>query len=58
LASIRIGVHPRLLRVSDEDNSIDTFEDELSAGVVEDLAGNGVEVKTSFESANGAEIER
>jgi len=53
-----VGVHALLLRVGDEDDAIDAAQDQLAAGVVEDLSGNGIKMDTGFEAANGAEIER
>ena len=42
---------------TDEDDAIDALEDELAAGVVEDLTGNGVEVEASLEAAHRAQVE-
>jgi len=52
-----VGVETLFLRIGDKDNAVSAFEDELTAGFVEDLAGDGVEVKTGFEAAHGPEIE-
>ena len=53
-----VRFHARVLRVGDEHHAVDAFQDQLARGVVEDLAGNGVEVKARLEAAHGAEVER
>src|SRR5205085_2113480 len=53
-----VGVHALFLRIGYEDDAIDTAQDELAAGVVEDLSGDGVEVETGLEATDGAEVER
>ena len=37
------------LRVRDEDDPVTALEDELAARVVEDLSGNGIEMKARLE---------
>ena len=46
------------LRVRHEDHSVHALQDELSRGVVENLAGNRVEVEAGLEAAHGSEVER
>src|SRR5258708_25925246 len=53
-----VGVHTLLLRVGHEHDAVDATQNQLAAGVVEHLAGNGVKVDSSLESAYSAEIER
>lgn len=53
-----VGIHPLFLRVGDEDDAINTFQDELARGVVKDLPGDRVQVKACLESSNRAEFER
>src|SRR5215472_14618917 len=52
-----VGVHALFLRIGDENNPIHAAQDELAAGVVEDLSGNGVEVDAGLEAAHRAKIE-
>src|SRR5262249_54742022 len=53
-----VGLHALVLAVGDEDDAVDPLQDQLPAGVVEDLAGDGVEVEAGGEAADGAEVER
>src|SRR5262249_35884086 len=55
----RFGVrlHPRFLRVGDEDAPVHPAEDELARRVVENLARHGVEVEPDLEAADVAEVE-
>src|SRR4051812_16728870 len=52
-----VGVHTFFLRIGDEDDAINTPQNEFTAGVVEDLARDGVQVEPGLKSANGAKIE-
>src|SRR5437763_9416061 len=52
-----IRMHALALRVSAEDDAIDAFQDQLTAGVVEDLARHRVEMKARLEAAHRAEVE-
>ena len=45
------------MRVSDEDNPVHAAQDQLAAGIVKDLAGDGVEVNAGLEAAYGPEIQ-
>ena len=47
-----VGFHPLHLGVGHEAHAIDALEDQLSAGVVEDLAGHRVEVEAGLEAAD------
>src|SRR5687767_15275386 len=58
LHRFEIRLHPLHLRIRDEHNSIHVFQDELPAGVVVDLTGNGVEMEACVEAANSAEVYR
>src|SRR5215470_14332848 len=53
-----VGVHALALRIGHEHDSVNSLQDELAACVVENLAGDGVEVKSSLESADGAQVQR
>ena len=53
-----VGLHTLGLAVGDEDHAVDPLEDQLAAGVVEDLARHGVEVEAGGEAADRAEVER
>ena len=46
-----VGVHALLLGVGDEDDAVDAAQNQLAAGVVEDLSGDGVEVDARLEAA-------
>src|SRR5215210_1248269 len=52
-----VGFHPRLLAVGDEDHAVDPLEDQLAARVVEDLAGDGVEMEAGGEAADAPQVE-
>jgi len=45
------------LRVCDEDEAIDSFEDQLSGRVVKDLAGHGVQLEAGLEAADGTDLD-
>src|ERR1700678_4447845 len=53
-----VGVHTLLLRIGDKDNAVYSAQDQLAAGVVKHLAGNGVEVNSGLETAHRSEISR
>lgn len=53
-----IGFHAFDLAIGDEDHAIDAFENKFSAGVVEDLAGHGVQMKSRSKAADFPEGER
>src|SRR4051794_3857219 len=53
-----VRLHPLLLAVGHEDHAVDPLEDQLAAGVVEHLAGDGVEVEAGGEAADAPEVER
>ena len=57
IEGFHVGVHTLFLGISDEDHAIDTTQDELAAGIVEDLSWNGIEMETSAEATNRAQIE-
>src|SRR5262249_60552200 len=50
-------VHALDLAVRHEDDAVHALQDQLPGGVVEDLAGDGVEVEARLEPAHGAELE-
>lgn len=54
---LEVGVETFFLRIGYEDDAVRAFEDELAAGFVEDLAGDGIEVEPGFEAANCSEIQ-
>ena len=58
LERLDVGLHALDLRVGDEDHAVDALQDQLAAGVVEDLAGHRVEVEARLEAADLAERER
>src|SRR6185369_5606576 len=53
-----VGIHAFALGVGDEDYSVDSLQNKLPACVVKDLARNGIQMKSSLESADGTQIER
>src|SRR5262249_6242725 len=57
LHSLEIGVEAFLLRISNKDNTISAFEDELAAGFVKDLAGHGVEMEAGLEATHRSQIQ-
>ena len=56
LHGLEVRFHSLRLRIADEHDAIDVLEYELAAGVVINLAGDGIEVETRLEAANGAEV--
>src|SRR5947207_497935 len=50
-----VGVHSLLLRVGNENDSVDAAQDQLPAGVVENLSWDSIEMDSCLESANGTE---
>ena len=52
LHRLLVRVHAGELRVGAEDDAVDAAQDEPAAGVVEDLAGNGVQVEARLEAAD------
>src|SRR5207248_10484841 len=52
-----ICVHAFWLRIGYEDYAIHAAQDQLAAGIVEDLSGNGIEVEASLETANSTQVE-
>jgi hypothetical protein len=58
LERFEVGVEALFLRVSDKNHAIRALQNKFAACFVEDLAWNCVEVQTSFEASNAAEIER
>ena len=57
LQRLDIGVHAFFLGVRHENDTVYATQDQLAAGIVEDLAGYRVKVDASLEAANTAEIE-
>src|SRR5580704_10635246 len=53
-----IRVHALLLRVGHENDAVYAAQDQFAAGVVENLAGNGVQVNARLEAADGTQVER
>src|SRR5512138_195056 len=58
LDRLDVRLHALDLRVGDEDDPVHALQDQLPAGVVEDLAGDRVEVEARLEAADLAERER
>jgi len=52
-----VGLHAGLLAVGHEYDPVTAAQDELPAGIVEDLARHGVEVEADLEALDGAHIE-
>src|SRR5207245_11806859 len=52
-----IGVHAFLLRVGHEDDAVHATQDEFAAGVIKNLAGDGIEVNTRLETTHRTEVE-
>jgi len=62
IEALNIGLHPLDLAVSDKDDAVNAFQNELSARGIEDLAGHRIEMKTYFEALDisqgkGKEVE-
>jgi hypothetical protein len=53
-----VGVEGRGLAIGDEDDPIHPLEHELAGGVVEDLAGDGVELQPDLHAADDPHVER
>ena len=58
LEALDVRVEHRHLRVGDEHDPVDALEHELARGVVEDLAGDGVELEAGLEAADHADVDR
>src|SRR5580658_14758 len=58
LERFEVGVEALFLRIGDEDHAIGAFQDQAAASFVENLSGNGVEMKAGAKTAHGAQIER
>jgi hypothetical protein len=54
--SFDVSVHAFRLGVRNKDYPIHPAENQLAAGIVKDLSGNGIEMETSLESADCSEI--
>jgi hypothetical protein len=57
LEALDVRIAHRALRVGHEDDAVDALQDELARRVVEDLAGNGVQLQAGLEAANDADVE-
>src|SRR5437763_1321661 len=57
LHRLQVGFHALRLRIADEHNAVDVLENELPAGVVVNLARNGVEMEARLETANGSKVD-
>src|SRR5437762_11029353 len=55
--ALDIGVFHGPLGVADEDDAVHALQDELAGGVVEDLAGDGVELDPRLEASDDADVE-
>src|ERR1051325_5825950 len=53
-----VGVHTLFLRIGDKHDAVYAAQNQLAAGVIENLARNGVKVDTSLESAHRTQIQR
>src|SRR5262249_2216844 len=58
LQRLDVRLHALDLRIGDEHHAVDALQDQLAAGVVEDLAGDGVEVKPRLEAADLTQRQR
>src|SRR5262249_38723809 len=56
--SFEVGVHTFGLGVGHEHHPIYPAQDQFSAGIVENLSGDGIEVKSGLKSADCPQIER
>src|SRR3989338_8001186 len=55
--ALEVGLHAGGLRVGDENHAVHALQDQLARGVVEHLAGDGVEVEARAEAADLAQVE-
>src|SRR6478735_5006099 len=53
-----VGVEALFLRIGHKDHAIHAAQDQLSAGIVKDLAGNGIEMESGAKAADSSQIER
>src|SRR5581483_1244001 len=53
-----VGVHAFLLRIGDKHDSVHSPQDQFAAGIVKDLAGDGVEMDARLEAAHRTEVQR
>ena len=51
--AVDVFLHFFVLGIGDEDEAIDAAEDELAGSVIDDLAGNGIELEFGFETFDG-----
>ncbi len=58
LEALDVSLHPLNLAVRNEYYAVDAFEDELSAGGVKDLAGDGIKMEPHLETPYVAECKR
>jgi hypothetical protein len=58
LEALDVRVEHRQLRVGDEDDAVDAFQHQLARRVVEDLAGDRVELEARLEAADDADVDR
>jgi hypothetical protein len=58
LNGLEVGIHSFFLRIRDEHDPVHAAQNQLAAGIIEDLAGNGIKVETRLEAANAADVDR
>ena len=58
LHRLEVRFHTRELRIGHEHHAVDALQDQLAAGVVEDLARHRVQVEAGLEAADLTERER
>src|SRR5216683_2625018 len=58
LQGLDVRVHALFLGIGHEDHAIDAAQDQLAAGVIEDLSGDCIKVEPRLETSDGAQIER
>ncbi len=57
IKTLDVRLHPLYLTVGNEDDTVNTFQDELPACGIEDLSGNGVKMEPYLEASDIAEGE-
>src|SRR6185369_2444381 len=53
---LNIGIKAFLLRIGHKDHAVHAAQDQLAAGIVKHLAGNGIQMEAGAEAAHGAQV--
>src|SRR5690242_8145418 len=54
---LEIRIQPLFLRVRHEYDAVRSLQDELAAGLIEHLAGDGIKMEARLESADGPQVQ-